>query len=81
MEELIHDGHGHPPRDERQAALIARYCAEAAERVEKASDRDEAKRIIADSCARFESDCQSTILRRQLRRFADELLQQRWGES
>jgi len=79
MEELIHDGHGQPPHDERQAALIARYCAEAVDRVTTARDRDEAARLIADSCARFETDCQSAILRGQLRRYVLGVLSERWG--
>jgi hypothetical protein len=76
-EELISDrvlGAAH------QRELIARYCANADERIRTASSKSEAMRIVDDLCEHFDRACESSMVRTFLKRHVAHLLASHWGE-
>ncbi len=61
--------------------LINRYCGEAEERLSAASDYRTALRLKETLCARFQEECESSLVVNATRQYIDAVLRKRWGDS
>ncbi|GEM_PF-5240572 len=69
------------PRDDTwQREVIARYCADAEERIRTAGSKSEAARIIDELCEHFDRTCESSLVRTFLKKHVAHLLTLHWGE-
>jgi hypothetical protein len=69
------------PRDDTwQRDVIARYCADAEERIRTAGSKSEAARILGELCEHFDRACESSLVRTFLKNHVAHLLTLHWGE-
>lgn len=64
----------------RQQELIAAHCPGVAEYIHTAPDREQAEAYVSEQCARFDRECESTILRNFLKDYVRRLFERRWSE-
>jgi len=68
------------PRDDTwQRDVIARYCADAEERIRTAGSKSEAARILDELCEQFDRACESALVRKVLKKHVAHLLTLHWG--
>jgi len=68
-----------PGNPDHLSDLIRKYCAEAEERLNAAADYSSALRLKESLCARFQEECESSLVVSATRQYIDAVLRQRWG--
>lgn len=68
-----------PENSEKQEQLIRRYWAEAERQLSQAPDQASALRMKESICARFESECESSLVISAIRQHLEILLKRCWG--
>ena len=63
---------------QRQSEIIREYCSGVEERIDDASSREDAERIVNETCTLLEQTCESEVLRAFLRSLMETRIKQRW---
>jgi hypothetical protein len=64
-----------------QRELVKEYCSEARQLLKSARDWDEAKAIAERVCARFSSQCESSLVLTVTHAYIEKVLQEEWGSA
>jgi hypothetical protein len=75
-EELSFD---QPMTDHRQEDLIWQHCRGIDERIRSAQSKDEAQRLVEESCRHFEQSCESKVVSTFLKKYLHDLYEKEWG--
>jgi hypothetical protein len=65
----------------RQQALLREYCAGVEDRIKTAPSESGASNLVEGLCRKFDSECESEVLRSGVRTYLSELIQRYWGKS
>ncbi len=80
-EELLTDERYRQLNKNQQSELIAKHCADIEEHIRLASSRLEAYRLKESACARFEQSCPSTLVRKALSVYLEEVISRNWDAT
>lgn len=61
---------------QRQTELITEHCARIKEKIRLATSLQEAERLVATACKKFESECSSSLVRNALFLYLHNLVEQ-----
>lgn len=70
-----------PLSDRRQEELIKKYCQGIDERIRTAASKEEAERIVQDTCGGFDDACASDLVRAFLKQYVNDLFTKQWSRS
>jgi len=76
-EELSFD---RPLTHRRQADLIRQYCKGLDERIRAAKSKEQAERLVNETCQHFERTCESKVVRSFLKRYVHNLFVKSWNQ-
>lgn len=68
-----------PFNEDRQEQLIRQYCHGIDERIRRSTSKEEAERIVQDTCQGFDRACESDLVRTFLKRYVNDLFAKRWS--
>ncbi|HXG01190.1 MAG TPA: hypothetical protein VNL69_10390 [Bacteroidota bacterium] len=74
MEALVR----HPASD-MQDEMLRRYCAEAEERIARASNAIQARRLGEEVCAKLETECTSKLVLHATRTYVEQIINEIFG--
>ena len=69
----------HQANDHRQEDLLRQHCAGIDELIRSAGTKEEAERIVSETCSRFDYSCESDVLRSLLRKHVHTLFEGAWN--
>jgi hypothetical protein len=62
-----------------QRELIERYCSEIKEIILKTESLFDAQNIASEQCEKFELLCESSVIQKAMRKYVDDIINERWG--
>jgi hypothetical protein len=65
----------------RQQALLREYCAGVEDRIKTAQSESDASNLVDSLCRKFDSQCESEVLRSGLRIYLSELIRRYWSKN
>jgi hypothetical protein len=67
------------PDGRRQEELVREFCGGINQRIRSARTREEAERIVQETCSRFDQSCESDVIRSFLKKHVIALCDDTWS--
>ena len=63
----------------KQAELVQQYCGDIEDRIWRATSNSHARYIADEACQKFDSECESDVVKTFLRQYIDRLVEKYWN--